>query len=197
MARARCIVAEAEVALASRDLGWAAKALDAAQRTLAEHGDRINAAHAKNLEVRHLVLIGRLEEAEGILAAMDPGPIPPALRAAHELLLAGIAMRRIRTEPARTALARAAEAARLSGIPALAAEVTSALLTLSAPAARLIARTEERLLRLEEVEALMASSAFVVDACRHAVRHERKLISLAKRPGVVCARACIGRGLAR
>lgn len=192
VARARCVVAEAEVALASRDLGWAAKTLDAARRTLEEHGDRINAAHARNLEVRHLVLVGRLEEAEGMLAAMDPGPVPPALRAAHELLLAGIAMRRIRTEPARTALARAGEAARLSGIPALAAEVASALATLSAPAARLVAGTEERPLRLEEVEALMASSAFVVDACRHVVRHERKLISLARRPVLFALARALG-----
>jgi hypothetical protein len=182
VARARCVVAEAEVALASRDLGWAAKVLDAARVTLEAHGDRINAAHAKYLEVRHLVLVGRLEEAEGMLAAVDPGPVPAALRAAHELLLAGIAMRRIRTGSAHTALARARDAARQSGIAALAAEVENALLALSAPAARLIARGEERLLRLEEVEALLASNAFVVDACRHVVRHERRLTSLAKRP---------------
>ena len=182
VARARCVVAEAEVALASRDLGWAAKALNAAQRTLDAHGDRINAAHARYLEVRHLVLVGRLEQAEGMLAAVDPGPVPAPLRAAHELLLAGIAMRRIRTVPARTALARAGEAARQSGIPALAAEVESALFALSAPAARLIARGEERPLRLEEVESLLASNTFIVDACRHVVRHERKAVSLAKRP---------------
>jgi hypothetical protein len=182
VALARCVVAEAEVALASRDIGWAAKALDAARRTLQAHGDWINAAHARNLEVRHLVLVGRLEEAEGMLAARDPGPVPAALRATHELLLAGIAMRRIRSEPARAALNRAREAARQSGIPALAAEVESARLALSTPAARLIARSEERPLRLEEVEALLASDAFVVDACRHVVRHERKTVSLTTRP---------------
>lgn len=182
LARARCVVAEAEVALASRDLGWAAKALNGARRTLDAHGDRINAAHARYLEVRHLVLVGRLAEAEGMLAAVDPGPVPAALRAAHELLLAGIAMRRIRTDAARTALARADEAARQSGIPALAAEVENALLTLSAPAARLISRGEERPLRLEEVEALLASNVLVVDACRNVVRHERKVVSLATRP---------------
>ena len=196
VARARCVVAEAEVALASRDLGWAAKALNAAQRTLAAHGDRINAAHARNLEVRHLVLIGRLEEAEGMLAAMDPGAVPPALRATHELLLAGIAMRRIRTEPARTALARAGEAARQAGIPALAAEVENALLTLGAPAARLIARGEERPLRLEEVEALLASNALVVDACRHVisqvVHRERKQVALVKRPVLFALMRALG-----
>src|SRR3954471_22143359 len=58
VARARCVVAEAEVALASRDLDWAAKALDAARATLEEHGDQVNAAHARNLEARRLVLIG-------------------------------------------------------------------------------------------------------------------------------------------
>ena len=182
VARARCVLAEAEVALAARDLGWAAKALASARRTLDARGDRINAAHARYLEVRHLVLLGRLAEAEGMLCALDPGPVPPALRAAHELLLAGIAMRRIRTGPARAALARAGEAARQSGIPALAAEIDNALLVLSAPAARLIARGQERPLRLDEVEALLASEAFVVDACRHVVRHGHKLVSLATRP---------------
>ncbi|MDE2449138.1 MAG: helix-turn-helix domain-containing protein [Gammaproteobacteria bacterium] len=192
VARARCVVAEAEVALASRDLGWAAKTLDAARRTLDAHGDRINAAHARYLEVRHLVLAGRLAEAEGMLAAVDPGPVPAALRAVHELLLAGIAMRRIRTEPARAALARAAEAARRSGIPALGAEVENALVTLRAPAARLLSRGEERPLRLEEVEALLASTSIVVDACRHVVHYERTAVSLTRRPVLFALARALG-----
>lgn len=182
VARARCVVAEAEVALASRDLSWAMKALQTARAALEAHGDRINAAHARYLEVRHLVLTGRLEEAEGMLEAIDPGPIPPALRAGHELLLAGIAMRRVRTGPARTALARATEEARRSGIPALAAEVANAVGALRAPAARLLSRGEARPLRLEEIETLFGSNALVVDACRHVVRQERRVISLATRP---------------
>src|SRR5499426_1276157 len=111
VARARCVVAEAEIALVSRDLGWPAKALAAARATLEAHGDRVNAAHARNLEVRRLLLIGRLDEAEHALAELDPAPFPPASRAAHELLLAGIAMRRLRTRTARAALARAERAA--------------------------------------------------------------------------------------
>src|SRR6202050_3074614 len=117
---ARCVVAEAEIALVSRDLGWPAKALDAARSTLEEHGDRLNAAHARYLEVRRLLLIGRLDEAERTLAKLDPAPFPPALRAAHELVVAGIAMRRLRTKTARAALARAEHAARAAAIPALA-----------------------------------------------------------------------------
>ena len=109
VARARCVVAEAEIALVSRDLGWPAKALDAARATLEAHGDRVNAAHARNLEVRRLLLIGRLDEAERALAEIDPAPFPPASRAAHELVVAGIAMRRLRTKTARAALTRAGQ----------------------------------------------------------------------------------------
>uniref|UniRef100_UPI0019532DBC hypothetical protein n=1 Tax=Escherichia coli TaxID=562 RepID=UPI0019532DBC len=84
VARACCVVAEAEIALVSRDLGWPAKTLDAARATLEQHGDRVNAAYARYLEVRRLVLIGRLDEAERLLAALDPAPLPPASRTAHE-----------------------------------------------------------------------------------------------------------------
>jgi len=182
VARARCVVAEAEVALASRDLGWPAKALDAARATLQAHGDLANAAHARYLETRRLLLIGRVDEAERTLAKLDPAPFPPAARTAHELVVAGIAMRRLRAKPARAALARAEDAARHAGIPALTAEVESASLVLNAPAARLIARGEQRLLVLDEVEALLASKALVVDACRRVVRRDGKVISLAKRP---------------
>jgi hypothetical protein len=182
VARARCVVAEAEIALVSRDLGWPAKALDAARATLEAHGDRVNAAHALNLEVRRLLLIGRLDEAERTLAELDPGPFPPASRAAHELVVAGIAIRRLRTKVARAALTRAEQAARAADIPSLTAEVESAFLMLNTPAARLIARGEERPLRLEEVETLLGSGALVVDACRHVVRDAGMVVSLATRP---------------
>ncbi len=192
VARARCIVAEAEIALVSRDLGWPAKALDAARATLEEHGDRVNAAHAHHLEIRRLLLIGRLDEAERRLAELDSTPFPPASRAAHELVVAGIALRRLRTKTARAALARAERAARHAGIPALTAEVENALLVLNAPAARLIARGKERLLKLEEVEALLASGALVVDACRHVVRDARTVASLARRPVLFALARALG-----
>lgn len=182
VARARCIVGEAEIALASRDLGWPAKTLDAARATLEAHGDLLNGAHARYLEIRRLLLIGRLDEAERRLAELDPAPFPPASRTAHELVVAGIAMRRLRTKDARAALARAKSAARLAGIPALTAEVESASLALDTPAARLIARGKERPLLLDEVEALQVSQVLVVDACRHVVRDPRGTISLATRP---------------
>jgi hypothetical protein len=182
VARARCVVAEAEIALVSRDLRWPAKALETARATLEQRGDWVNAAHARHLEVRRLVLIGRLAEAERALAELDPEPLPSAWRAAHELVAAGIALRRIRIKTAREALARAKSAARRADIPALTAEVENAARELSTPAARLIARGVERLLKLEQVEELLASGVLVVDACRHLVRDEHTVVSLARRP---------------
>ena len=192
VARARCIVAEAEIALVSRDLSWPAKALDSARATLEAHGDRVNAAHARHLEVRRLLLIGRLDEAERALAALDPTPFPPASRAAHELVVAGIAMRRLRTETARAALTRARRAARVADIPALAAEIDSAALVLATPAARLIVRGTERLLLLKEVEAMLASGALVIDACRHVVREGRTVVPLASRPVLFAIARALG-----
>src|SRR5215469_10272667 len=152
VARARCVVAEAEIALAARELAWPAKALDAARTVLEQHGDQVNAAHAHYVGIRRLLLIGRLDAAERSLAALDPAPLPPALQAAHALVIAGIALRRLRTKAARAALARAECAARQAGIPALSAEVESAVSFLTMPAARLIAQGEERPLLLDEIE---------------------------------------------
>jgi len=192
VARARCIVAEAEIALVSRDLNWPAKALDTARVVLERRGDRTNAAHARHLEVRRLLLIGRLDEAERELAKFDAGLLPPALRAAHELVVAGIAMRRLRMKTARAALAEAERAARLANIPALMAEVESTALVLNTPAARLIVPGEERLLLLDEVEALLASGVLVVDACRHVVRDADTVISLTTRPVLFALARALG-----
>jgi hypothetical protein len=182
VARARCIVAEAEIALAARDLSWPVETLDAARATLEERGDRVNAAHARYLAVRRLLLIGRLAEAERMLARLDPAPFPPALRAAHELVAAGIAMRRIRSKDAGAALARAEQAARRAGVPALIAEVASLAAALKAPAARRVMDGGERRLNLAEVEELLASGALVVDGCRHAVCRGSTFVPLAGRP---------------
>ncbi|HSB97233.1 MAG TPA: hypothetical protein VLC91_12335 [Spongiibacteraceae bacterium] len=182
LARARCVVAEAEIALAARELGWPGKALETARIALEQHGDRANAAHARYLEVRRLLLIGQLDAAEYTLAKLDPEPLPPALRAAHELVVAGIAMRRIHAVAARKALARAKRAAQQADIPALTAEVESAELLLNTPAARLLARGTEQPLLLDEIETLLASKALVIDAARHVARAASSMVSLAKRP---------------
>lgn len=182
LARARCVVAEAEIALAARDLAWPAKALDHARAALEAHGDRVNGAHARYLAIRRLLLLGQLDEAESELARLDASRAPAALRAIHELALAGIAMRRLQAKSARAALERALQAARAARIPALMAEVAGAMQLLRAPAARLIARGTERLLTLGEIEDVLASDVLVVDACRYLVRDAAHEVRLMRRP---------------
>ena len=182
VARARCVVAEAEIALASRDLRWPIHALEAARTALEAHGDRVNAAHARYLQIRRWVLIGRLDEAQRLLADQDPALLPPVLRAAHELVQVGIAIRGLHAHSAHAGLARAEQAAAQAGIPALTAEVENVARMLASPAARLICKGQERALLLQEVEAVLASTALVVDACRYAVRGVGMSVSFARRP---------------
>ena len=182
VARARCVVAEAEIALASRDLGFSTKLLDAARMVLERHGDHVNAAHAQYLALRRLLLIGRIDEAERSLIDLDATLFPPPLRAAHELVVAGIAMRRLRARDASVALGAAKRAAQQARIPSLVAEVDSAIRLLEHPVARLIVRGTARGVSLEEVEAILASEVVTVDACRFALRTKRSTISLATRP---------------
>src|SRR2546421_4895585 len=153
VARARCLTAEAEVALAARDLAWPPRALTEALRTFAAHGDRENAAHARLLQIRRLLLLGRVNEADGACATLELGAAPGRLGAAAALVTFEIALRRGRAEQAREALAVAREAAARSGIGALCAEVEQAGRTLVLPAARLVTAGEARSLTLAEVEA--------------------------------------------
>jgi len=181
MARARCKVAEAEIALTLRELGRPMQGLAAAQSSLEAFGDFANAAHAGYIEARRLLLIGRLNEAERVLSGLNAGVLPTASRIGYELVVAGIAIRRIRAEPARDALDRAQSTAAAFGNATLKAEVDRAVSAFEVPAARLVARNAERLLRLDEVEAFIASGALVIDVCRNVVRTDEAIVSLASR----------------
>jgi hypothetical protein len=182
LARARCALAEAEIALASRDLVWPARALLSAATTLQASGDAVNAAHARYLQARRFLLIGRLDEAERLLADLAPTPRPPALRAVHGLIAAGIAVRRVQSRRASAELDQARLDARESGIAALAAEVASARRHLDEPAARLQSQGHEEPLRLRDVETLLESNVLVIDACRRVVRSGPEAIALLSRP---------------
>jgi len=180
--RARCLTAEAEVALAARDLAWPPRALTEALRTFAAHGDQENAAHARLLQIRRLLLLGRIDEADGACATLELGAGPARLAAIAALITFEIALRRGRAEQARDALAGAREAAARSGIGALCAEVEQAGRTLVLPAARLVAAGEARSLTLAEVEAVLASPDLVVDGCRRAARRGERVVRLSRRP---------------
>jgi hypothetical protein len=182
VARARCAVALAEIALVSRDLNWPARPLEHARDILEAHQDHSNSAHARLLQVRRLLLIGQMGEAERLMRHLDPSPFTPVLRAAYELTGAGIAIRHVRATAAKEALARAKSAAQEARIDALVAEIEAAGCALQAPAARLVLRGAEQPLALEEVERLLASDALIVDACRHNVRRGSAVLSLSRRP---------------
>ena len=182
LARARCIVAEAEVALAMRDFGGSPRSLAAALATLESHNDCANALQARLIAIRRLLLTGRLDEAEAALAQLDTRGLPPSLAAIAELSSAEIALRSLRMDSARLALARAQEAAENTGVPALLAEVAEARTVLSRPAARRIFPDGEQELRLDDVAALLTSDTLIVDACRRGLGSDAKWQSLARRP---------------
>jgi hypothetical protein len=182
LARARCVVAEAEVALAMRDLRVSPRTLAAASATLEARADRANALHARLIAVRRLLLLGRLDEAASALARLDARGLPSSLRAVAELAAAELALRTLQTAPAQAALIRAHEAAERAQVPALLAEVAEARAALDRPAARRIHADHEQPLRLDEVEALLASGALVVDACRRGLRAGPIWRPLARRP---------------
>lgn len=182
LARARCLVAEAEVALAMRDLGGSPRALAAAAATLDAHADHGNALQARLIAARKFLLLGRLDEAAAALAPLDARGLSPSLAAVAELTAAELALRSLRTGAAQAALARAHEAAERAGVPALLAEVAEARAALSRPAARRRSSGGEETLRLHEVEALLASDALVVDACRRGVGAGDAWRPLARRP---------------
>ena len=189
LSRARCAVAEAEVALAARDLGGSPRVLAAAASVLAVHGDLANAAHARIIAVRRQVLLGRLRDAEAALAQLDIPALPPALAAAAELALAELALRALRIDVGKAALVRAQDAAHRSGVPALLGEVSRARAVLGRPAARRLVPDGEQALRLEEVAELLDSGALVVDACRRRIGTGAEWRSLVRRP-VLFALAC-------
>jgi hypothetical protein len=180
--RARCVTAQAEVALASRDLRWPTRALDEARRTFGALGDRDNGLHAALLQIRWLLLLGRVTEASDALDELDLRAAPAMLTARGELVAFEIALRHGHAAPARAALARARAAADRSGIDPLCAEVERAERALALPAARLIAGGGERPLALAEVETVLASQHLIVDACRRSARSERREVRLARRP---------------
>jgi hypothetical protein len=190
LARARCVVAEAEVAIAMRDLGGSPRTLAAATAALDARGDRANALHARLLAARWQLLLGRLDDAAGTLAPLDAQGLPPSLAAIAELTIAELALRSLRIEPAQAALARARAAADRAGVPALQAEVEEAWSALGRPAARRRTGEGERMLRLDEVAALLGSDALVLDACRRGLRARDAWRPLARRPVLfVLARA--------
>jgi hypothetical protein len=189
LARARCVVAEAEVALAMRDLGGSTRSLAIAALTLEARADRANALQARLIAARRLLLLGRCDEARAALARLDSRGLPASLQAIAELSVAELELRSLRTGPAQAAfaraqeaLARAQDAAKRARVPALLAEVAEARAALDRPAARRLTGGDKQTLRLQDVAALFDSGALVVDACSRGLRCGAVWRPLAQRP---------------
>lgn len=182
LARARCVVAEAEISLALRDLGSSPRSLTAALATLDAHADHANAQWARLVAVRRLLLLGRLDEAEAVLRLLDVRRSPPSLAAVGELATAELALRTLDIGSAKAALTRAHEAAKRSHVPALQAETLEAQAAFDRPAARRLVAGGEQELCLAEVAALLATDMLVVDACRRALSVGATSRPLARRP---------------
>ena len=193
LSQARCIVAEAEVALAARDLKWDLHELEAAAKALDALGDRPNGLHARLVAARRQLLVGRLDDAERTLAAVDVAAldVPNALVARAELTRAELALRHVRAGDAAAALARAQAAAEASGIASLVAEIDRTRHALSAPSARLVRAGAARPVRVDEVEVVFASGDLVVDGCRRVVRSRSRSVALAGRPVLFCLAAAL------
>jgi DNA-binding winged helix-turn-helix (wHTH) protein len=182
VARARVVVAAAEVSLVLRDLRGAARGLDEAVNQLARRGDVANAAFARLVQVRRLVLLGQVEPAEQALGKLRLAQAPARLVALASLIRADVAMKRVHAAVAESALLDAERAASASRIPALVSEVESARQRLAAPVARLYRAGREHSVGLAELEQLLTSGEFLVDACRREVRQGARVVSLVTRP---------------
>lgn len=182
LARARCMVAESEVALALRDLGASPRALGAVADTLQSRGDARNAVLARLVSARRALMLGRLAACESALAGLQGMALPATLSAVAELARTELALRRLQVGVAHAALARARDAAGRAGVPALQAEVAEAGAALARPAARLQAAGVDRPVGLDEIAALLDADTLVVDACCHGVVLHGERRSLARRP---------------
>jgi hypothetical protein len=182
VARARCLAALGEIALASRDLREAKRGLARALVELEVQGDRLNALFVRLQEVRRLVLSGAVTDATAMHRSLDLTGAPATLRALADLIGADLAVRSLDPARARALLHRAEQTARAAGIALLRDEVARATRELSSPVARALQGGSERLVRLDEVDAIIRSKALVVDACRRTVSAGDSSVSLVTRP---------------
>lgn len=192
VAQARCLAAQAEIALECRDLANAGEGFVQAIPLFDAAGDRGNAWFCRLQLARRLVLLGRLEEAGVALAHLRRRGLPSRMHALLELLAADVAVRRLRPDDASVALRRALAAARASGIPALVADVRRAHDELAAPVGRLVERGVERLVALRDVARLAGSADVLVDTCRREIRQGTTAVSLRRRPVLLALAAALG-----
>jgi DNA-binding transcriptional ArsR family regulator len=182
LARARCVVAQAEVALALRDVAGAKRGLSEAIALLVKRGDAVNAAFARLVEVRRFILLGEVVRAERELGLLSSVNAPPRLTALLNLAAADLATKRLDATGAEKALSRAREAAGRARVPTLLGEVEKAEKQLKEPIARARESGVERPVSLRDLPEIWKSKRLVVDACRREARFGKQAVSLVTRP---------------
>lgn len=182
LAQARCVLADAEVALALRDLGKDAAELETATAVLAARGDFVNASFAKMVQARRFLLLGDVERAERELRTLTLDSIPPRVAALGHLATADVALRRADAAGAEAALVRARLAAAAAKILPLRAEVEKAQAALRAPVARAVEGAAERSVSVAALPEIWSSGKLVVDVCRREARRRATAVSLVTRP---------------
>lgn len=194
IARARCVVAEAEVALAMRELARSPRDVLEAAELLERHGDHGNAAVARLIAARQQLLLGKLDDARRLLGSLEGRALSLALQAVAALVAAELALRALNTAHAAACLEVAMAAAARAGIASLQAEIAHAGSSLQLAAARVLRGGHEQPLRLVEVESLLASDAIVIDACRRGLHAEGRWHPLSRRPVLFALLRALGEG---
>ena len=180
--RARCLAAEAEIALALCDLRWSAEPVARAVAELEAAGDSRNAAYLQLVAARAALRLGRPKDAERLLRHAKFAPAAPLERTFAELVRVELAAKRGAPDLLTSALARAGAAADRATIPALVSEVARIREHYEGATAVITSRGKARTASLCDVCALGRSPDVVIDGGAREVRSSGECASFARRP---------------
>jgi tetratricopeptide (TPR) repeat protein len=180
--RARCLAAQAEIALALGDLRWSAEPVARAVAELEAAGDARNAAYLRLVAARAALRLGRPADAERLLRPATFAPVAPLDRTLAELVRVELAAKRGDPDLLKSALASAGAAAERAAIPALVSEVARIRDRYEGPAAVITSRGKARTASFCEVCALGRSAGVVIDGGAREVRSSGDGVPFARRP---------------
>jgi hypothetical protein len=180
--RARCLAAEAEIALALGDLRWSAEPVACAVAELEAVGDSRNAAYLQLVAARAALRLGRPKDAERLLRYAKFASVAPLERTFAELVRVELAAKRGDPDLLASALKSASAAADRASIPSLVSEVARIRDHYLGPTAVITSRGRARTASFCEVCALGSSSDVVIDGGGREVRSSGECVSFARRP---------------
>jgi tetratricopeptide (TPR) repeat protein len=180
--RARCLAAEAEIALALGDLRWSAEPVARAVAELQAAGDARNAAYLQLVAARAALRLGRPADAERLLRDARFARAAPLERAFAELVRVELAAKRGDPDLLTSSLASAVAAAQRAAIPALISEVARIRDQYEGPSVVITSRGKARTASFSEVCVLRRSADVVIDGRGREVRSSGECVPFARRP---------------